>query len=66
MMFYSNQLVIGCSLLGTSIKGTAAGTWTGMKNPSRILNNLSNNFDNAYTSYTDVKMFMSSPQIVET
>lgn len=29
------------------------------------MNNLSNNFDNAYTQYADVAMFMSTPQIVK-
>jgi hypothetical protein len=59
MMFYSNQLVVSCSLLGTAIEDTAIGTFKGMKDPSRVLNNLSNNFDNAYASYIDVSMFMS-------
>jgi hypothetical protein len=61
MMFYSNDLVDKCTLLGYAVKDTANATFVGIKKPSRVLNNLSNNFDNAYSSYNDVKMFMSEP-----
>lgn len=32
---------------------------------SRLLNNISNNYDDAYSSYSDVRMFMADPQIAK-
>lgn len=66
MLFYSEQLVDSCTLLGMAIRTTASATWTSLFDISRVLNNFSNNFDDAYTSYADLKMFMTSPQVVET
>ena len=39
--------------------------YTSLFDISRLLNNVSNNYDDAFTSYTDVKMFMQEPQVVE-
>lgn len=66
ILFYSEQLVDSCTLLGLAIQTTATATWTSLFDISRVLNNFSNNFDDAYTSYADLRMFMTSPQVVET
>jgi len=61
IFYYSNQLVNSCALLKYAIELNFKESKAGMFKISRLLNNLSNNYDNAYQSYDNVKSFMYTP-----
>lgn len=58
IFYYSNQLVNSCALLKYAMELNYEESKIGMFKISRLLNNLSNNYDNAYQSYDNVKSFM--------
>lgn len=58
IFYYSESLVYDCTLLGEEMKINWKNTMQNLWNISKLLNNVSNNYDNAFSSYTDVKSFM--------
>lgn len=65
IFYFSEPLVEYCSLLGYAMQFSFDSAKEDIFKLSRLLNNVSNNYDNAYTSYSDVKMFMQTKQPVE-
>ena len=65
IFYFSNQLVNSCALLGYAVELNFSESKVGMFKISRLLNNVSNNYDNAYQSYDNVKSFMATPQLDE-
>ena len=61
IFYFSKPFVNSCQLLGDAIMLNYEGISEGLFSISRLLNNLSNNFDEAVTAYSDVQKFMVSP-----
>ena len=64
ILFYSEPLVTSCTELGIAMKTTSVATFKSFFSPSRILTNLNYNFDDSWTSYLNVKSFLTEPQVV--
>ena len=64
IMFYSDPLVESCTELGLAMKTTSVETFKSFFNPSKILANFNNNFDEAWTNFLNFKSFFSEPQVV--
>ena len=65
VFYFSEPLVFECTDLYNTMQHTYMQSRTNMFKMSRLLNNLSNNFDLAATNFKDVAMFMTSEHVVE-
>lgn len=65
VLFFSEPLMYSCTLLANTIRLSYDQSRVNMFKISRLLNNISNNFDEAASNYKDVKMFVEEEHIVE-